>query len=47
MNGLYILTPFSYSIDVIEHIDDEQLTLSKKRKVFKYNLFVALAIRSY
>ena len=47
MNGLYILTPLSYSIDVIEHIDDEQLTLSKKRKVFKYNLFVAHAIRSY
>ena len=33
MNGLYFLTPLSYSINVIEHIDDEQLPLSKKRKV--------------
>ena len=33
MNGLYFLTPLSYSINAIEHIDDEQLPLSKKRKV--------------
>ena len=45
MNGLYFLTPLSYSINVIEHIDDGQLTLSKKMKVFKYNLFMELAIR--
>ena len=45
--GLYILTSLSYSINVIEHIDDEKLTLSKKMKVFKYNLFIALAIRLY
>ena len=32
MNG-YFLIPLSYSINVIEHIDDEQLSLSKKRKV--------------
>ena len=25
MNGLYFLTPLSYNINVIEHIDDEQL----------------------
>ena len=33
MKGLYFLTNLSYSINVIEHIDDEQLPLSKKRKV--------------
>ena len=33
MNGLYFLTPLSYSINSIEHIDDEQLLLSKKMKV--------------
>ena len=33
MNDLYFLTPLSYSINVIEHINDEQLPLSKKRKV--------------
>ena len=33
MNGLYFLIPLSYSINVIEHIDDEQLHLSKKMKV--------------
>ena len=41
MNVLYNLTPLSYSINVSERINDKQLTLSKKRKVFKYNLFVA------
>ena len=25
MNGLYFLTPLSYSINAIEHIDDKQL----------------------
>ena len=35
MNDLYFLTPLSYSINAIEYIDDEQLTLSKKMKVFK------------
>ena len=33
MNGLYFLTPLSYSINVIKRIDDEQLPLFKKRKV--------------
>ena len=33
MNSLYFLTPLSYNINAIEHIDDEQLSLSKKRKV--------------
>ena len=33
MNGLYFLTPLSYSINAIEHFDDERLPLSKKRKV--------------
>ena len=33
MNGLYFLTPLSYSINAIEHLDDEQLPLSEKRKV--------------
>ena len=33
MNDLYFLTPSSYSINSIEHIDDEQLSLSKRRKV--------------
>ena len=33
MNDLYFKTPLSYSINVIEHIDDEQLPLSKKMKV--------------
>ena len=33
MNDMYFLTPFSYSINFIEHIDDEQLPLSKKNKV--------------
>ena len=47
MNDLYVLTLLSYSINVIEYIDDEQLTLSKISKVFNYNLFVTLAIRSY
>ena len=33
MNGLFFLIHLSYSINVIEHIDDEQLPLSKKMKV--------------
>ena len=33
MNDMYFLTHLSYSINVIENIDDEQLPLSKKRKV--------------
>ena len=33
MNGLYFLTPLSYSINFIEHINDKQLSLSKKKKV--------------
>ena len=33
MNCLYFLTHLSYSINAIEHIDDKQLPLSKKRKV--------------
>ena len=34
MNGMYFfLTPLLYSINVIKHIDDEQLLLFKKRKV--------------
>ena len=32
MNDLFILTHLSYNINVIEFTDDEQLTLSKKRK---------------
>ena len=38
------LTNFSYSINAIEHIEAEKLTLSKKMKVFKYNLFMALRL---
>ena len=33
MHGLYFLTPLAYSINAIEHIDDEQLPLYKKMKV--------------
>ena len=33
INGLYFLTPISYSINAIENTDDEQFPLSKKRKV--------------
>ena len=33
MNDLYFLAPLSYSNNSIEHIDDKQLPLSKKRKV--------------
>ena len=33
INGLYFLTPMSYSINAIENTDDEQFPLSKKRKV--------------
>ena len=33
INGLYFLTPVSYSINAIENTDDEQFPLSKKRKV--------------
>ena len=33
MNNLYFLTPLSYSINVIEHTDEEQLPLYKKMKV--------------
>ena len=33
MNGLYLLTPLSYSTNVIEHTDDEKLPSSKKMKV--------------
>ena len=48
INDLYFfLTPLFYSINAIEYTNDEQLTLSKKMKVFKYNLFVALVIRLY
>ena len=32
INGLYFLTPMSYSINAIENTDDEQFPLSKKRK---------------
>ena len=32
MNGLYFLTLFLYSINVIEYTNDEQLPLSKKMK---------------
>ena len=35
MNGLYFLTPLSYSINVIEYTDDEQHPLSEKNKGFK------------
>ena len=35
MNDFYFLTPLSYSINVIEYIDDDQLALSKKRKFSK------------
>ena len=44
---IFFLTPLFYSINAIEYTIDEQLTLSKKMKVFKYNLFVALVIGSY
>ena len=33
INGLYFLTPMSYSINAIENTDDEKFPLSKKRKV--------------
>ena len=33
INGLYFLTPMSYSINAIGNTDDEQFPLSKKRKV--------------
>ena len=33
INGIYFLTPMSYSINAIENTDDEQFPLSKKRKV--------------
>ena len=33
MNGIYFLTPLSYSINVIENTDDEQFPLSKKSKM--------------
>ena len=32
INGLYFLTPMSYSINAIENTDDEQFPLSKKMK---------------
>ena len=35
MNDLYFLTPLSYRINAIEYTNDEQLTLSKKKKVLK------------
>ena len=33
MNALYFLSPLSYSINDIEYTDNEQLSLSTKRKV--------------
>ena len=33
INGIYFLTPMSYSINAIENTGDEQFPLSKKRKV--------------
>ena len=33
INGIYFLTPMSYSINAIENPDDEQFPLPKKRKV--------------
>ena len=33
MNSMYFLTPLSYSINAIEHINNEQLPSYKKRKV--------------
>ena len=33
MNGLYFLNALSYNINAIENIDNEQLSLSKKKKV--------------
>ena len=35
INGLYFLTPMSYSINAIENTDDEQVPLSKKKEGFK------------
>ena len=35
MNGLYFLTPFSYSINSIEYTDDEHLPLTKKMKIYQ------------
>ena len=47
INGLYFLTPMSYSINAIENTDDEQFPLSKKRKVSNETYMWHFTIGSY
>ena len=47
INGLYFLTPMSYSINAIENTDDEQFPLSKKRKVSRPNLGAVTGAREW